>query len=1372
MGIISNVFKIAFESVISNACEDGGKFIFSQLNNDKKRLKEFKREFENWENEFENKHDGTIVSQGPFYEYIQNSKDIDKIIKYVLSENLGFSKELLNEETFIKSLIGDLENYLNIEKNLRLRPIDIGAIQEFYNKAMDLSKSFILSKLIDSNNIKMNFKLNQIYYLINLMYQNTEETLRLFRQYTEGVSDNREVDYYILLKNLEESFLYERRNNPSFALISFDENITPEITLDVKTYATIDDTEKCASVKDFLHLSLKNEKNHIFLYGMGGIGKTVSLLSIEYSNPVIYIPIRNVVSDENCIGKYIKEQTLHSNDRDYKSLLNYCELSWDEKSHLILIIDGLNEVDNTLRKSILRELQNVWSRKRNIQLIVTSRNDMSYDLNCGLLWCLKTKLLSRETITEFLTTNYVEVPDQVDKIWNVIDTPLMLVLYVKNEYLRKRIKNNTILLRNNINSGAIIWNFLQSEVYRLQQTFSKNLFTGIIAVEFITPYIAYQMQKNARFIISQEEFRKYVNNAYELYKKCKEKGSLSSYMYSLIENEEGGDEINKDSLDYILTKKLCLFHKTENSIQLIHQHFRDCFAAIHIIHTSEMYDDVPQEWKTDFSPNVTEFIADLINTEDVFNFSINTWEKIWNCDYKFNNPSPCFIPQMLQLYKLCFGYDLSKVDFSYLDLSNVSLSGYKFSNKSKRCFVNTKLAKKTFIGNGHRKSITAISWSPSNKNFFSASHDCTVRMWDSTTKQETVLNDSNNFHKHYIRCGQWNPIEENSFITSGDDKHIVIWEKHDENIGWNTKSIGECLDWVVGLSWSNDGKYILCGERNGNIELFDAKGKLSDYDKIHTDYVRRIAWSKKNNELFATGSDDGLVCIWNIRQKTPIKTLKLKENNLQSITSINWLYDDKILAISDESTLCILDTEKLFALDEQEIICKNKDFVLKTKSLTKITFVAITSKSSYDYYSVFYEDGIEIFRGYTTAQHIYEFSVIAIKSIKQQNFNKIICADWNNKCDRIICGSKDGNLCEINIDISEEYMDRMSLYIIGSKNNNATRCVNWSHNNRFIAAGYDDCRVRIWDLENKKCIKVLDGHKDSVKCIVWSPDDRFVASGSDDCAIHVWNLSTEKLHKKLTNHLAAVNSILWLKSGHIISASDDKNIIKFNSITKEKSVPLKKHTDRIYSLAPSPDEKYIISAGNDRCLCLWDIEKCECIQSENSGHSEPIRGVAWSSNEIMVTGSNDCSWIVRKTDTSNSQLSREYTKKDNAHKDFIYSIAISNDNKYVITGSTDYTVGFWDIENQELICYGEDHDFFVWSVSPNNNINGDSYVATSSSDGTIKIWNTANLKDKEIHPETNLEVIANIDIVGCDFSGAIFDTEELKKLIETNGGLV
>lgn len=1357
--MICELIKIAFEGVFSNACYDKGKSILSDLIN-KKKLDMFYKDIEKWGYNFENKHDGTVVATGIFYNYIKNNKVIEQIIKYVLSDGITNTNYHLDERKFLNLQIEKIFLYLKNE-SVELTPIENGVIKNFYNQVFVKIKSFLFEQLTNSENIKHEFIFTQMLSYLETITDNQQNDI--------NERDNQK-NYDLLLLQLQESFEDEKQNNPSFTLIEFDQTIVPSNKLIDNNTVTSDNSSYTATFSQFLSLSKENKKTHIFLYGMGGIGKTVTLLSTQYHNPVIYIPLRNVNKNDNCISDYIKEQTLHSDENIYKIFIQYCERYWNKKIQLSLIIDGLNEIDHTLRRKVIHEIDNVWSKKRNIQLILTSRNDMSNELNNLPMLVLRTNPLSRETIREFLIANHIPSPMPSSNLWDNIDTPLMLTLYVKSNYLKDKVKNSEIVLRQNKNSGSIIWNFLQSEIYRLKQSNYSNYFAGIIAAIFIAPFIAYKMQENGDYFIEPSIFSQYIDQGYSLYQKYNKSGMLPKYLNSLIEDEEGGEEIKKSTLNYILSNKLYLFHKTDTHVQLVHQHFRDCFAAIHIIHMSEMVDDVPEEWKNAFSPNVTEFVADLISTEDVFNFDINTWEKIWEYDYKFNNPSPYFIPQMLQIYKLCFGSDLSKVNLSNIDLSDVSLTGYKFSAESKNNFVNTKLSNKTFIGNGHRKSITSVSWSPSNKNFFSASHDCTVRMWDAETKQEKVIRDINHFHKHYIRCGQWNPTEEKCFITSGDDKRIVIWEKADENIDWITKSIGECSDWVVGIAWSNDGEQILCGERNGSIELFDTKGKVSEYMKIHTDYVRRIAWSK-DNAFFATGSDDGLVCIWNVNENNPIKILKLRKNKLQSVTSIRWLCEDKVLAISDETTLYLFDFEKILTLDEQEVFCESKDFLLNSRSSNKISFVAITTKVSDDYYSVFHETGIDILRGHLTAQNTYEFSTIATKSTKSQNFNKIIFADWNNDCDRIVCGSRDGNLCEIKVDVSEEHCDRISLYTIGYKNNNAARCAKWSHNNKFIAAGYDDCRVRIWDLKQQKCIKVLEEHKDSVKCVVWSPDDKFVASGSDDCSINIWNVSTHEPCKKVIHHSGAVNSILWLKSGNIISASDDKNIIMFNTKTEKSSLAPPKHTKRIYCLASSPDEKYIISVGNDKLLCLWDIENCECLQSIDSEHSEPIRSVAWSSDRIVITASNDCSWILRKIDDSN-MITQEYTQKNNAHQDFIYSVAISNDNKYVITGSTDYTIGFWDIKNLELICYGKEHDFFVWSVSSNNTINDDSYVTTASSDGTVKIWNMANLKNKEIHSELNFEAIANIDIVGCDFSGAIFDTEELKKLIETNGGLV
>jgi len=40
--------------------------------------------------------------------------------------------------------------------------------------------------------------------------------------------------------------------------------------------------------------------------------------------------------------------------------------------------------------------------------------------------------------------------------------------------------------------------------------------------------------------------------------------------------------------------------------------------------------------------------------------------------------------------------------------------------------------------------------------------------------------------------------------------------------------------------------------------------------------------------------------------------------------------------------------------------------------------------------------------------------------------------------------------------------------------------------------------VRLWDVETRRCLRVLQGHSDRVNCVAWSADMRCALSGSDD----------------------------------------------------------------------------------------------------------------------------------------------------------------------------------------------------------------------------------------------------------------------------------
>ena len=72
----------------------------------------------------------------------------------------------------------------------------------------------------------------------------------------------------------------------------------------------------------------------------------------------------------------------------------------------------------------------------------------------------------------------------------------------------------------------------------------------------------------------------------------------------------------------------------------------------------------------------------------------------------------------------------------------------------------------------------------------------------------------------------------------------------------------------------------------------------------------------------------------------------------------------------------------------------------------------------------------------------------------------------------------------------------------------SVRCTDWTKDGKRLAAGYDDRRVRIWDVSERRCLAVLDGHRESIKSIAWSPDNRLLASGDNAAGLRIWDLNS------------------------------------------------------------------------------------------------------------------------------------------------------------------------------------------------------------------------------------------------------------------------
>lgn len=114
-------------------------------------------------------------------------------------------------------------------------------------------------------------------------------------------------------------------------------------------------------------------------------------------------------------------------------------------------------------------------------------------------------------------------------------------------------------------------------------------------------------------------------------------------------------------------------------------------------------------------------------------------------------------------------------------------------------------------------------------------------------------------------------------------------------------------------------------------------------------------------------------------------------------------------------------------------------------------------------------------------------------------------------------------------------------------------------------------------------------------------------------------------------------------------------------------------------------------------------------------HKSYIMSISISNdNKYIASGSDD------KTIRIWNMLDYKQLKILIGHESSVESIAILQDNKYIISGSWDETIRIWDIENGKQLKILEEHSITTTPVL--EILQDNRYIVSGLLDGTIKIW--------------------------------------------------
>jgi small GTP-binding protein len=154
--------------------------------------------------------------------------------------------------------------------------------------------------------------------------------------------------------------------------------------------------------------------------------------------------------------------------------------------------------------------------------------------------------------------------------------------------------------------------------------------------------------------------------------------------------------------------------------------------------------------------------------------------------------------------------------------------------------------------------------------------------------------------------------------------------------------------------------------------------------------------------------------------------------------------------------------------------------------------------------------------------------------------------------------------------------------------------------------------MRLWDLKTGGCLRVLEGHSNSVWSVAWSPDGRRVASGSGDHTVRLWDVESGGCLRVLEGHSASVKSVAWSPDGHgAVSGAGDNTVRLWEVETGGCLRVLEGHSASVWSVAWSPDGRRAVSGARDDTVRLWDLGTGRCLRVLE-GHSASVRNVAWS----------------------------------------------------------------------------------------------------------------------------------------------------------------
>ncbi|KAM4808045.1 telomerase protein component 1 [Rhinophrynus dorsalis] len=293
-----------------------------------------------------------------------------------------------------------------------------------------------------------------------------------------------------------------------------------------------------------------------------------------------------------------------------------------------------------------------------------------------------------------------------------------------------------------------------------------------------------------------------------------------------------------------------------------------------------------------------------------------------------------------------------------------------------------------------------------------------------------------------------------------------------------------------------------------------------------------------------------------------------------------------------------------------------------------------------------------------------------------------------------------------------------------------------SPSKQLLAVGYHSDCVSVYRVNTGGLFAQCNFRDVAVVSLVWLSDNT-LATGTSDSLVRLWDVSAElsqcwlslEVHQRSVSALAASSQLL-------ASASEDVSICLWSLNTLRNTIlppspvsVLRGHTAAVTCCSFSHDERLLATGGQDRSVLCWDVSlnPPTLVHTLLSCHRDWVTDCSWTSADMLVSCSGDgsvCLWDIQR---------EECLLEFAGHQSAVSSVVCMGER--VITTGRDGTLKVWSLAGLEITNIPSHHDQINHSVafweSGKSQDDADLVVYTAGSDGSVLKWSP--LQMDQIH---------------------------------------